>query len=471
MELAKDKSKIRLHFVGVGGIGMSGIARVFLQQGYSVSGSDLNASTTTQHLAQLGAKIFKGHQTENVSGTDVVVMSSAVKADNPEIIEAHRLRIPVIPRAEMLGELMRGKIGIAIAGSHGKTTATSMLAAILTAANLDPTLVIGGKVDSLGGNAKLGGGQFVLAEADESDKSFLHLPATFGMVTNIDNDHLDFYKNLESIDQAFLEFVGQFPFYGLIAVCGDDPGVKRCLSQFRKPIVSYGFSESNQYYAKNVQLDPLSSTFTVIRQTRNQEKLQELGKITLPTPGSHNVLNALGCVVLALALDVPFESIQKGLLAYQGVQRRFQICHHDKEKNIAIVDDYGHHPTEIRATLKMARNFWKGRIITVFQPHRYTRTLHCREGFLTAFSESELIFITDIFAAGESPLDGVTSENLVRDLQGNAAGNQKFEYVPSLDTAKTEILRNIKKDDLVICFGAGSITHLPPQLVSELKNG
>ena len=342
----------QLHFVGIGGIGMSGIAEVFLTQGYPVTGSDLAESDSTRHLAKLGARVSVGHRAENIRGAKVVVISSAVKASNPEVVEAKRLRIPVIPRAEMLGELMRGRTGIAVAGTHGKTTTTSMLATVLTVAGLDPTIVIGGKVDSLGGNAKLGQGKYLVAEADESDGSFLHLPATLAIVTNIDNDHLDHYGSLEMIDQAFISFVGELPFYGIAAVCGDDLGVKRVLHRLTKPVVTYGFSAESDYSACEVKALGLGSSFEVFSKREDQV----LGKVKINVPGEHNVLNALAAVAIGLHMGIEFAAVARGLEEFKGVKRRFEIRWQDVENKKVIVDDYGHHPTEIAATLAAARS-------------------------------------------------------------------------------------------------------------------
>jgi UDP-N-acetylmuramate--alanine ligase len=463
------KEETMLHFVGIGGIGMSGIAEVFLNQGYKISGSDLAESETTKRLVQLGASIALGHRSENISQPHVVVVSSAVKDSNPEVQEAKRKRIPVIPRAEMLGELMRGKAGIAVAGTHGKTTTTSMLATVLTAAGLDPTLVIGGKVDSLGGNAKLGRGQFVVAEADESDGSFLHLPATYGIVTNIDNDHLDHFGSLSAIENAFTDFVGKLPFYGLAAVCGEDPGVKRCLSRWTKPFRTYGFSEEWDLYAKDIVHEGLGSSFKVFHKNSNSSVKSELGTVHLSVPGAHNVLNALASISIALSLDIPFDLIVRGLKEFKGVKRRFDIRWQDPVTKRAIVDDYGHHPTEISATLSAARNFWPGRIISVFQPHRYSRTLHCRDGFLSAFSHSDVVIIADIYSAGEDPIPGVDSASLAADIKKVAHSQQQVIYGGDLKATQETVGKLFSDGDLILCLGAGTITRLPDQILASMS--
>jgi UDP-N-acetylmuramate--alanine ligase len=462
------KHETQLHFVGIGGIGMSGIAEVFLNQGYCVSGSDLTETDITRRLGTLGATISVGHRAENVQHSNVVVISSAVRPTNPEVVEARRLRIPVIPRAEMLGELMRGKLGIAVAGTHGKTTTTSMIATILTHAGLDPTLVIGGKVDSFGGNAKLGQGGCVVAEADESDGSFLHLPATMGVITNIDNDHLDHYGSLSAIEDAFVDFVGKLPFYGVAAACGEDPGVRRCLGRWTKPVVTYGFSEEWDYCAKEVAVKDLGSTFIVFARESAKKNHLVLGQVELNVPGRHNVLNALAAITVSLRLKIPFEVIAEGLKIFSGVRRRFEICWQDISRRIVIIDDYGHHPTEIGATLTAARSCWSGRIIVVFQPHRYTRTLHCHDGFLSAFHDSDILFLTSIYPAGEEPIEGVSSEALVRDIRRVMLPNQKIELISDLETAKSAVMKELSDGDMVICLGAGSITRLPALLTDAL---
>lgn len=457
----------RLHFIGIGGIGMSGIAEVFIRQGFTVSGSDLSESAVIANLRNLGAKIFIGHAQEQIHGANVVVYSSAVKPDNPEMIEAHRQRIPAIPRAEMLAELMRGKTGIALAGSHGKTTTTSMVATILNGVDLDPTVVIGGKLDSIGGNARFGLGQYVVAEADESDGSFLKLPATFAAVTNIDNDHLDYYRDIASIDHAFIEFVSNLPFYGCALVCGDDLGVKRCLSRFRKPFRTYGFDTKNDYFASDIAMDAVGSEFTLNSRFDGAEP-KKLGKIRLNVPGRHNILNAMAALGLAIEADIDFKEAAHAISEYRGVKRRFEIKLNDAKRSLAVIDDYGHHPAEIQATLAAARVFWKGKIRVVFQPHRYTRTLHCREGFLSAFKDCDSVWLTDIYAAGENPIEGVHSSLLVEELKRLEGDSKEVSYVPSLDEVKSKLVKEIKKGDLVICMGAGSITRLADELVEAL---
>ncbi len=462
------KAKMQLHFVGIGGIGMSGIAEVFLREGYRISGSDAAESDTTRRLQELGAKIHLGHAASHVQGSTVVVVSSAIKSTNPEVIEASRLRIPIIPRAEMLGELMRGKTGIAVAGTHGKTSTTSMLATILTSAGLDPTLVIGGKVDLLGGNAKLGQGKYLVAEADESDGSFLHLPATYGIITNIDSDHLDHFGNLAAIENAFVDFVGKLPFYGIAAVCAEDPGVHRCLSRFKKPHKTYGFSDECQFAARSITHVGMGMKFEVTHKSETTGLHERLGEIQLNIPGKHNVLNALATIVISRELGLSFEVIAAGLKEYHGVKRRFEIRWEEPSSQRAIVDDYGHHPTEVAATLSAARCFWPGRIIAIFQPHRYSRTLHCRDGFLSAFHHADVVLMTDVYAAGEDPIDGVHSSILASDIKRVALPHQEIHYVGDLPNACNKTMDYFRKGDLVICLGAGSITRLPDQIIERL---
>lgn len=458
-------SKPQLHFVGIGGIGMSGIAEVFHNQGYPVSGSDASENDTFKRLASLGIRVSVGHRAENVRDAAVVVVSSAIRSTNPEVIEAKRLRIPVIPRAEMLGELMRGKTGIAIAGTHGKTTTTSMMATVMTRAGFDPTIVIGGKVDALGGNAKLGKGTLVVAEADESDGSFKHLPATYAIVTNIDADHLDHFGSLEKIDSAFCDFVGSLPFYGVAVVCGDDPGIKRCLTRFTKPYLTYGLSKENDYSIENLKEDGKETAYDVFSKEKGR-----LGTVKITIPGRHNALNSLAVVALSDQIEIPFEKIAEGLASFRGVKRRFETRFHDKNRGIRVIDDYGHHPTEIAATLQAARQFWgSGRIVTIFQPHRYTRTQNSEAEFTRCFTGADLLLMTDIYSAGEDPIEGVDSRILIAKIQAKNTKPRESKYTGNLeDTAKAALLE-IRDGDLVLCMGAGSITKLPDLIVAGLE--
>jgi len=464
MHIPRRKETV-IHFVGIGGIGMSGIAEVFCNQGYQVTGSDIAASETTRKLSAMGIPIAFEQKPENIGKAQVVVVSSAIDPLNPEIQEAKKRRIPVIPRAEMLGELMRGKIGIAVAGSHGKTTTTSMLATVLFHAGYDPTAVIGGKVNALGGNAKLGRGPFVVAEADESDGSFLHLPATYGIITNIDNDHLDHYQNLQTIDQAFLAFVAKLPFYGLAALCAEDPGVNRCIDRFTKPFLTYGFSENCFLHAKEVACTGFGSHCQIYEQENSTQKPRHLGPLKLQVPGRHNILNALGVILMARKLELDFPTIAEGLAKFEGVKRRFEVRFENSHTQQLIIDDYAHHPTEIQATLEAARNAWPGRIIAIFQPHRYTRTLHCKNGFLRAFAKSDRVLITDIYTAGEKAIDGIDAESLAQAIQHHAPSHQTVLYSGNLASTRVIASQWFSPGDLIVCLGAGSITRLAEQLI------
>ena len=467
-----NKSDSVLHFVGIGGIGMSGIAEVFLNRGYPVTGSDLLDSDSIQKLIQLGARITLGHHPENIQSATVVVMSSAIEAENPEIIEAKRRRIPVIRRAEMLGELMRGKIGISIAGSHGKTTTTSMVGTILTHAQYDPTLVIGGKVDSFGGNAKMGQGSIVVAEADESDGSFRHLPTTFGVVTNIGNDHLDYFKTLSAIEDAFVEFVGELPFYGMAMVCGDDPGVRRCAERWTKPVQTYGFGPECTLRARRAKLTRLGSSFWLHQKSeKGGASERTLGLIRLRVPGRHNILNALASIGIALRLGVDFGMIADALGEFRGVKRRFEVLYANARRRLRVIDDYGHHPTEISATLATARAHWSGRIICVFQPHRYSRTHLCLDGFLSAFTQSDILILTDIYSAGERPIAGVDSLTLSDQIRSRSPPHQEVIYGGSLPQILELLFTKIVAGDLILFHGAGSITTLAHATAERLRRG
>src|SRR5512138_834415 len=401
----------KIHFVGIGGIGMSGIAEVLLNLGYKVSGSDLRASDTTERLAALGGEIHLGHAAENLTNVDVVVTSTAVQEDNPEVQEARQLVIPVIPRAEMLAELMRMKYGIAIAGTHGKTTTTSMVATVLTHAGIDPTIVIGGKLNTLGTNAKLGQGKFLVAEADESDGSFLKLSPTIAVVTNIDADHLDFYSGgIEQIKDTFVDFINKIPFYGLAVLCLEDRNIAEILPRVKKRFVTYGLTSQADIRATHVKLDGFCTSFVA------HYKGYRMGEVTFRMPGAHNVLNALACIAVAMELDVPFSLIQEGFARFGGVGRRFQVK--GEENGIMIVDDYGHHPAEIRATLAAAKNGWpERRLVVAFQPHRYTRTKELFSEFVTCFYDADILVLTEIYAASEKPIPGVTAEKLAATIR------------------------------------------------------
>jgi UDP-N-acetylmuramate--alanine ligase len=450
----------KIHFVGIGGIGMSGIAEVLLNLGYKVSGSDLRESDTTERLRSLGGQIFIGHAAENLTNVDVVVTSTAVQSDNPEVIEAKRHMVPVIPRAEMLAELMRMKYGIAIAGTHGKTTTTSMVATVLTHAGIDPTIVIGGKLNTLGSNAKLGQGQFLVAEADESDGSFLTLSPTIAVVTNIDADHLDFYTGgIEEIKDTFVSFINKVPFYGLAILCLEDRNITEIIPRIKKRFMTYGLSSQSDLRATHVRLDGFQTSFTA------HYKGYRLGDVSFNMPGAHNVLNALACTAVALELDVPFDKIQEGFAQFGGVGRRFSV---KGDKNgIMVVDDYGHHPAEIRATLSAARNGWpERRLVVAFQPHRYSRTKELFNEFVTCFYDADVLVLTDIYAASEQPIPGVTAERLADEIQRH--GQRDVTYIADRNDLPDHLAGVVKEGDIVITLGAGNVWQAGEALVDRL---
>jgi len=450
-----------IHFVGVGGIGMSGIAELLLNLGYTVSGSDLHGSSITERLAELGGTISKGHRAENIEGADVVVTSSAIAAKNPEVVEARRQHIPVIQRAEMLAELMRlKKYGIAIAGSHGKTSTTSMVSWMMAEANLDPTIVVGGKVDSLGGNAKLGQGEFLVAEADESDGSFLKLSPVLEVVTNIDLEHLDYYRDIDHIKETFLAFIDKIPFYGAAIVCLDDANVADILPLISRRKITYGLTPQADLHAENIRFEHGRVHFTVHRQE------ECLGDIDLAPPGMHNVYNALAVICVGLELEIPFPVIAKGLRSYQGVQRRMQKK--GEVRGVTVVDDYGHHPTEIRATLSAIKTAWpEKRLVVLFQPHRYSRTRGLFKEFLTAFHQADALILTDIYAASEEPIEGITSEALLAEIEQH--GQRHTHYIPSVDAMAEEVLGLVGENDLVLTLGAGNIVRVGEELLTLLE--
>jgi len=449
----------KIHFVGIGGIGMSGIAEVLLNLGYKVSGSDLRRSEITERLAGLGGEIFYGHQRENVIGAGVVVISSAVKDDNPEVQEARENLIPVIPRAEMLAELMRMKYGIAIAGTHGKTTTTSMVATLLGYAGIDPTIVIGGRLNSLGSNARLGQGKFLVAEADESDGSFLKLSPTIAVVTNIDADHLDFYSGIEEIKDTFVEFINKVPFFGLNVLCLDSDNVADIIPRVNKRFITYGLSAQADIRACDIKLEGLSTTFVA------QYRGERLGEISFKMPGAHNVLNALAAIGVALELNVPFPVIQEGFRDFGGVGRRFQVK--GEVGGIMVVDDYGHHPTEIRATLAAATTGWDRRLVVVFQPHRYTRTKELYDDFVKAFHDADVLILTDIYSAGEEPIEGVTAEALARSVRQH--GQKDVTHITDREELVAHLLEILKPGDILLTLGAGNIWQTGELLLQKME--
>jgi len=456
-----------IHFVGIGGIGMSGIAEVLLTLGYGVSGSDLRHSPTTQRLARLGAKMFEGHHAENVHGAEVVVTSSAISRENPEVAEARRLHLPVIQRAEMLAELMRLKYGIAIAGMHGKTTTTSMVAAVLAAGELDPTVVVGGRVDSMGSNARLGTSQYLVAEADESDRSFLKLSPILSVVTNIDREHMDCYRDMADVEATFVEFMDRVPFYGTVMACTDNDALRALLPRVERRVLSYGTREHADIRAVDVVTEHapegMRNSFGV--RFRNQD----LGRFDLFVPGAHNVLNATAAISVGIALEIPLELIRKGIAQFRGVDRRFQL--RGSVNGVRVVDDYGHHPTEIAATLAAARQWLggTGKIHVIFQPHRYSRTYLLMNEFQSAFLEADRVLVLDIYAASEQPIAGVSGLALARSIR--CRNEHPAEFAASFDAAIEAVVQQAQPGDVVLTLGAGSVSQIGPRVLEALRTG
>jgi UDP-N-acetylmuramate--alanine ligase len=449
-----------MHFVGIGGTGMSGIAEVLLNMGYRVSGSDLKRTESIERLERLGAKVFVGHDAANIEGAQVVVYSSAVGAENVELAAARARQVPAIPRAEMLAELMRLKYGIAVAGTHGKTTTTSMVAAVLAEGRLDPTVVVGGRISSLDSNARLGQGEYLVAEADESDGSFLKLSPTIAVVTTIDAEHLDHHGTVENLREAFLVFVNKVPFYGAAVLCLDQPHIQLLLPRVEKRIVTYGLESAADLTARRLELRQMAARFEVLHRGT------PLGECTLRVPGRHNVLNALAAIAVGLDLELSFPTIRKALAGFTGVQRRFQI--QGEVNRVMVVDDYGHHPAEIRATLAAAKAGFDRRVVTVFQPHRYTRTHHLRGDFLTAFDQADVLVVMDIYAAGEAPIPGVTARALADDIRSR--GHRDVVYLGSDRSRVLDHLLDITRPgDLVLTLGAGDVGQLGPELLHRLE--
>jgi len=438
----------RLHFVGIGGIGMSGIAEILLNLGYAVSGSDLALSTVTRRLQQQGATVYQGHAAAHVQGADVVVISSAVKSDNVEVLTARAQHIPVIPRAEMLAELMRMKYGVAIAGTHGKTTTTSLVATILAYGGLDPTVLIGGRLNSLGSNAKLGQGEYLVAEADESDGSFLLLSPTISVVTTVDAEHLDFYGDLAAVQRAFVQFINKVPFYGCSIICLDQPHIRSLVPQIRRRCITYGLTTPADYIAHNLRLAGLRSHFEVFRTG------ERLGQFSLNLPGTHNVANALAAIAVGVELDIPISAIAQALEEFSGVHRRFD--RRGGRDGITVVDDYGHHPEEIRQTLRAAKAVWpEARLVVVFQPHRYTRTHLLLQEFCTAFHDADALVLLDIYAAGETPLPGVTTGLLYEALISQ--GQREVYYLRERPEVVPFLRRYLRANDILLTLGAGDV--------------
>jgi UDP-N-acetylmuramate--alanine ligase len=447
----------QIHFVGIGGIGMSGIAEVLLNLGYAVSGSDLKESETTRRLSSLGGRIFVGHAAENLTAADVVVISTAVRKDNPEVLAARAKKIPVIPRAEMLAELMRLKYGVAIAGSHGKTTTTSLAAHLLAHAGMDPTAVVGGKVNTFGSNAVLGKGDYMVVEADESDGSFLRLPPTLAVVTNIDPEHLDYWKTAAALRQGFLDFVNRVPFYGMAILCIDHPTVQSLIPELEKRFVTYGEAPQADYRAARIEVRAHRVAFDAFRRE------EPLGRFEVGMVGRHNALNALAVVALGDEMGLPNDVTRAGLASFNGVQRRFTV--RGEARGVTVVDDYGHHPAEVRAVLRGAREAFGRRVVCLFQPHRYSRTRDLLAEFTTAFNDADVLLLTDIYAAGEDPLAGVTGEGLAEAVR--AYGHRDAVHVDRARLAAAALER-VRAGDLVITLGAGDITAVGPELLAML---
>jgi UDP-N-acetylmuramate--alanine ligase len=446
----------RIHLVGIGGIGMSGIAEVLLTLGYSVSGSDTKPSTITERLQNMGATIYDEHKAANVEGAHVVVTSSAIRGENAEVAEAHKRKIPVIPRAEMLAELMRLKYGIAVAGAHGKTTTTSIVASVLAAAHLDPTFVIGGKVNQAGTTARLGKGEYFVVEADESDRSFLMLAPVVAVVTTIDCEHLDQYTSLDDIQDAFVQFVNRVPFYGAAILCIDEPNVQAILPSVKRPIITYGTSSQADLVISDIKLEGLGSEF------RLTFRGEDLGLFGLPhPPGIHNVRNAAAAAAVALYLNVPSDLIREGLASFAGVGRRFDVK--GVSNGITVIDDYGHHPVEIRATLDAARVSKFNRLLILFQPHRFSRTQHLWDEFCRAFNQADVLVLTDIYAASEAPIPGVTSETLAAAIR--EAGHKNVHYLRSMQDSIEFLLREARSGDAILTIGAGNVSRASNELM------
>ena len=458
--------KQHVHFIGIGGIGMSGIAEILLTLGMRVSGSDLRRGPITDRLAAMGATVYEGHAAANVGDASVVVTSSAVSATNPEVLEARSLKVPVIQRAEMLAELMRLKYGIAIAGMHGKTTTTSMVACVLAAGGLDPTVVVGGRVDALGSNARLGSSQYLVAEADESDRSFLKLPPILAVVTNLDREHMDCYRDMEDVESAFLTFMDKVPFYGAVTACVDNPLLAKILPRAQRRVFTYGVTPGADYRLEILE-DTADSEVDGSCVPGSFRRFQVvtakgiLGPFELKVPGRHNILNATAAVAIACQLEVPSEQIAEGLARFNGVDRRFQLK--GKAGGVAVVDDYGHHPTEIRATLAAARECGYGRIHVIFQPHRFTRTRDLMADFGEAFTLADTVAVLPIYAASEEPIEGVTAEALVRRIRDAEAG-----FAPDFAAAVSRAVGLAEPGDLVMTLGAGSVSQLGPMVLDGL---
>jgi len=448
-----------IHMVGIGGTGMNGIAEVLLNLGYGVSGSDLQENEATQRLARLGARIAVGHKTENVREADVVVVSSAVHDDNVEVRKARALKIPVIPRAEMLAELMRMKCGIVVAGSHGKTSTTSMTALVLLAGGYDPTIIVGGRLNTIGANAKLGEGDFIVAEADESDRSFLYLSPFIAVLTNIDEEHLDQYRDVEEIKRTFINFANKVPFYCPVVLCLDDPNLQSIIPEIERKIITYGFTAQSDIFARDYRFDAFSSFSTVYSQGKR------LGEMKLNVPGRHNILNALAALAVGMDLDIPPRTIFQALESYTGTGRRFELKR--TVRDIMVIEDYAHHPTEIMATLEAAKRGWKRRVMAVFQPHRYTRISHLMKAFASAFNQADVLVVTEIYPAGEAPIAGISGKTLYEEIL--RYGHKEAFFEPDLGKVPGLVRKLALPNDIVLVLGAGNITRAIPGIIEKLE--
>ncbi|NVM22384.1 MAG: UDP-N-acetylmuramate--L-alanine ligase [Desulfobacterales bacterium] len=447
-----------IHFVGIGGIGMSGIAELLLNLGYKVSGSDLRSTDITRRLAKLGGTVFKGHRPEHIEGADVVVVSSAVGPDNPEIAAARKAVVPVIPRGEMLAELMRLKYGIAVAGAHGKTTTTWIIASVLEQGGLDPTMVIGGKLNSLGSNARLGQGEFLVAEADESDGSFLKLTPTIGVVTNIDAEHMDFYQDLQMIKQVFLDFINKVPFYGMTVMCLDNEGIQELIPKVEKRFTTYGLTSQADYQARDVTFEGLKSRYRILRGG------ETLGLVDLNLPGLHNVYNSMASIAIGMELGIPFETIVATLREIEGVQRRLEVK--GTGGGVTVVDDYGHHPTEIKSTLQAVKQCWPDRrLVVVFQPHRYSRTAALFDDFTRAFYQADSLVVLPIYPAGEAPIENVTGQALYEGVLLH--GHRKVVFQDGHDAAVSYLKGALRQGDVLLTLGAGNVWQVGEKFIYE----
>ena len=457
--MVKLRKTRQIHFVGIGGIGMSGIAEVLINLNYTVTGSDLVESDTTDRLGDLGCTVYVGHAPEHIGDADVVVISSAVKQDNSEVVAARQAGVPVIPRASMLNELMRMKYGIAIAGSHGKTSTTSMVAVILAEAQMDPTVVIGGKLDIFGTNARLGEGDYLVAEADESDGSFLQLTPAIAVVTNINNEHLDYYGTFDELRKAFARFLEKVPFYGRAVLCVDDAEVAGLMAGLDKPYITYGLTTQADVTAGDIIYEGFSSSYTA------RLGSEELGAVRLNVPGEYNIYNSLAAIAIGLELEIPFEVITRALGNFRGAQRRFELK--GEAAGVSVYDDYGHHPVEIKATLGAARQGWKGRVIAFFQPHRYSRTKDLLSEFGTAFHNADCVYVCDIYGAGEDPIENLTGDDVAVAIAGR--GHRNVKYVGTKDEGVRKIMEEVAPGDMIMTLGAGDIWRSGEEICRLLK--